>query len=280
MLGAARARAEVAPERIALVYTAPADCPDADAFFAGIHARANAVRAEHGDRTFRVSVTSDAAVVRGELEVAAADGTTTTREVSGATCAETVTALALVAALAIEERAVREVPRPPAAAPAWQVAAGAGIARYSRIMPASVFGISAFGAARHDHLRLRIGFATTQRAEVSVADFRWTIGRAEVCPFAWTAGRFEAAPCGGFEAGVLDGRGTQVAMPTSDARPWLAPDATLRLALRFGRAALELEGLVAAPLVRDRFVIVPTTTIHQVPAVTAGASASLAVDLW
>jgi len=290
LFAAAPVAAETAPEQIQLVYAAPTGCPDAEAFFAGIHARANAVRADHGERTFHVTITTDEdTTVRGRLVVEGSDGSTT-REVYGATCAETVSALALVAALAIEERATRDAPRPgprPVVAPArepWHVAAGAGIGLYSGVAPTAAYGVPVFVAANHRHARFRIGFARTERVDAVVAtgttDFRWTIGRVQACPFAFAIDRFEAAPCAGFEAGILDGRGTQVAMPASDTRPWLAPEAVLRLGVHLGPAALELEGLVGVPLVRDRFFIAPSTTVHQVPALTTGASASLAIDLW
>jgi hypothetical protein len=289
LFAAAPVAAETAPEQIELVYAAPSGCPDADAFFAGIHARANAVRADHGQRTFRVTITTDAdTTVRGRLVVDGPDGSTT-REVYGATCAETVSALALVAALAIEERATREAPRPSPTAIApphepWHVAAGAGIGLYSGIAPTAAYGVPVFVAANYHRARFRLGFARTERVDAVVAagttDFRWTIGRVQACPFAFAIDRFEAAPCAGFEAGILDGRGTQVAMPASDTRPWLAPEAVLRLSVHLGPAALELEGLVAVPLVRDRFFIAPSTTVHQIPVLTTGASASLAIDLW
>jgi hypothetical protein len=280
VLAAAPAHAQAAaPEPIALEYTAPGGCPDADAFFAGVRARANAVRAAHAERLFRVAISAD----RGTLDIVAGDGTTT-REVTGATCAETASALALVAALAIENRVAAPTPVPPApVAVPWTASVGAGFGRYDGIAPSAAYAIPAFVAIGRGHVWFRLGVAVTERVAAEVptgsVDFRWTIGRVEACPYVLVWDRFGAAACAGFEAGTLAGRGDQVAMPTSDVRPWLAPDAAARVTVRVGRAAVELEGLIAAPLVRDRFFIAPSTTVHAVPAVTTGVSAGLAFAL-
>src|ERR1700759_5023342 len=86
--GAARPAAadELAPEAIRLVYVAPDGCPDDASFFAGLAARARAVRVESGaDRTFTVTIVGDdRGAFQGTLAVTSTDGTTT-RDVSGAT---------------------------------------------------------------------------------------------------------------------------------------------------------------------------------------------------
>ena len=284
------------PEPIVLEYSAPAGCPDADAFFAGVRARANAsraTRAEHGERTFRVAIGAGDPLLLGTLEIVAADGATT-REVSGATCAETVSALALVAALAIEERAA--VPVRPAgdgaagrgrgverrvergSAP-WGVTVGAGFGRYDGVAPSAAYGIPVFVAIARGHQQARLGVAVTGRAGDAMADFRWTSGRVEACPYVVAIDRVDVAPCLGFEAGAIDARGLATGMPASDLRPWLAPDGVLRLTVHIGPAAVELEGALAVPLVRDRFFIAPSTTVHETPAITSGATANLAFSL-
>ena len=292
--GPALADAVIAPEAIRLVYTAPAGCPDDSAFFAGVAARARAVLVDNAaERMFSVSIVPDqAGGFRGTLAVTTTLGTTTTREVSGASCAEAVTALALVAALAIEERLVdRPVAPAPLVVPAvsrasvpWHVAAGAGIGRYTGLSPDAVFGVPVFvTAGRGPHVQIRIAFARTERSDVVSAagttDFRWTAGKLDGCLAFRLVGPVAIAPCVGVEGGVLTGRGTQVAMPSTEVRPWVAPDLAVRVRVHAGRFAVELEGVVAAPLVRDRFLIAPSTTIYQVPAVATGAALSVAVDL-
>ena len=319
--GPALADAVIAPEAIRLVYTAPAGCPDDSAFFAGVAARARAVLVDNAaERMFSVSIVPDqAGGFRGTLAVTTTLGTTTTREVSGASCAEAVTALALVAALAIEERLVdRPVAPAPLVVPAvsrasvpWHVAAGAGIGRYTGLSPDAVFGVPVFvtagrgpgvGEGGRDggpgsspampsearriggpHVQIRIAFTRTERSDVVSAagttDFRWTAGKLDGCLAFRLVGPVAIAPCVGVEGGVLTGRGTQVAMPSTEVRPWVAPDLAVRVRVHAGRFAVELEGVVAAPLVRDRFLIAPSTTIYQVPAVATGAALSVAVDL-
>jgi hypothetical protein len=145
--------------------------------------------------------------------------------------------------------------------------------------------VPVFATARRDATgpRLRLGVVRTLRGDVTMragtADFRWTIVRAETCPYVLVHDVLEVAPCLGFEAGVVDARGTRVDMPAVDRRPWLAPDATLRLGVRHGRFALELEGTLSIPMVRDRFYLAPSTTIHEVPEVTTIVGTHVTIDL-
>ena len=112
------------------------------------------------------------------------------------------------------------------------------------------------------------------------SEFRWTVGRLDVRPFALAWGPLEVAPALGLEAGALTARGTQVGSPSGGSRPWIAPELAARVGLHFARFSLELEGVVAAPLVRDRFFIAPGITVHQVPIATAGVGLALIVEVW
>src|SRR5690242_4147414 len=104
---AAQPVTDAAPEAIHLEYSVPAGCPDQAAFVAAIEARAAVVVGDDGARTFAVTIADapDGGPVTGSVVITAGDATPTTRELAGATCAETVDALALVVALAIEEQA-------------------------------------------------------------------------------------------------------------------------------------------------------------------------------
>ena len=89
-------------------FDAPTGCSDAEAFFAGVLARARHVhRARPGETAVRltVRVTRVGGRVRGELRVNEAGGEAETRRVDGATCAEVVQVLSLTAALAIDPTA-------------------------------------------------------------------------------------------------------------------------------------------------------------------------------
>src|SRR6267142_893051 len=111
-----------------------------------------------------------------------------TRDVTAATCGEVVTALVLVAALAIEERAPEATLAltPPAAPPRhdpgdtrWRLALGAGVARYVGMTPSARLGVPIHVAASHGHQQLRATFDTTTSDDIAMASFRWTAGRIE-----------------------------------------------------------------------------------------------------
>jgi hypothetical protein len=265
------------PEPIRVEYTAPEGCP-ADVI-PRLVARAAVVPGDAPDaRRFALRVTAGDGGFRGELTV----GGEGTREVTGATCEETVAALVLVAALAVEERAAAPPPPPPPPLPRaptarWTWSFGAGVARYEGMTPTPIFGVPIHLAASRGRLRLRVTFDATGDDQLAMSTFRWTAGRIDACPYAIAAGSIELAPCAGLQAGALTGRGTSVAQASSATRPWLAPELAARAALRIGPAAVEVEGTAAAPLVRDRYYIAPSTTVHQVPAVAFGVGADIAV---
>ena len=279
-------------EEIGLVYSAPKSCPSADEFFARVAARAPARRVGAArERTFEVTIESTQAGSHGALAIRTSDGLTV-REVDGATCDETVSALVVVAALAIVAgRSPAPAPAPELRAtsarpdarerPPW-LAIGSGLARYHGVVPDWVYGVPAFVEIGRRHgPRMRVSLARTQAQQrvmpVGATEFRWTVGRVDLSPLTIARGRFDVAPSIGVEAGVLDGRGTKVAMPGGGSRLWLAPELALRLRLRVDRFALEIEGNVAAPLIRDRFFIAPGTTVHEVPRLTTGIGLTLAV---
>ena len=282
--------ADAAPEPIRVSYAVPDGCPDEVRFVAGLEARARIVRTTSvAARLFAVAIETDAdGHLRGALTVTGTDSTVTRRDVAGATCAELVDALQLVAALAIEEQATRALQRaddepvafaPPRRSP-WYLAVGAGVERYTGMTPGAVFGVPVHVAlGRRRGPSVRVTFARTQRDDGALAGFRWTAGRVEGCPWALGSAALHLAPCAGLDAGVLDARGATVAMPLAETRPWLAPEATARLHAQAGRFALELEATLAVPIVRDRFFIAPNTTVHRVSALTTGVGINLSVDL-
>ena len=114
------AAAQAGQEAIHITFGAPPSCPDARAFAREVQARtARAKLAAAGEarrRTFRVTVTQERGVSRGQLTIddPAATGAPAVREVSGQSCAEVVSALALVSALAIDPNASTAPRAPPA----------------------------------------------------------------------------------------------------------------------------------------------------------------------
>jgi hypothetical protein len=93
-------------EGIRLTYSgADLDCPDEGRFFQAVTARTDLVRrAAEGEpaRAFVVSITRDASGIRGALSITGLDGSVSKREVTGESCNEVVSALALITALAID----------------------------------------------------------------------------------------------------------------------------------------------------------------------------------
>lgn len=97
-------------EPLRVDYRREGACPDGDAFFGAVRARTEKARpATSGEaaRTLKVTVAEEARGSRGTLAIVAADGASSTsvREVRAATCDDVVSALALVAALAIDPEA-------------------------------------------------------------------------------------------------------------------------------------------------------------------------------
>jgi hypothetical protein len=103
-------------EPIRVTFTAPAGCPDTDAFTAEVTARtAKARLASPGEpaRSFTVTITTSGKKARGKLIIDDPRGPSSSREVSGESCAEVASALALVTALAIDPNASTAAKPPP-----------------------------------------------------------------------------------------------------------------------------------------------------------------------
>ena len=128
-LVAARAAAQTEPVRVS--YSAPPSCPADSAFIERVRSRLQrGTFAETGElaRAFDVTVTSNAdnQGFLGHIEFVAVDGQRAVRNVAGATCDELVSSLALITALAIDDRSAESestsaepapLPSPPPAGP-------------------------------------------------------------------------------------------------------------------------------------------------------------------
>lgn len=117
---AARAAPADEIEPIRVTVTAPAGCPDADAFTAEVIARTAKARiAAPGEaaRSFTVTITRQGRRVRGRLSIADPRGAGGTREMAGESCEDVASALALVTALAVDPNASTAARPPPPPAP-------------------------------------------------------------------------------------------------------------------------------------------------------------------
>ena len=123
---AAAARAGAAPSGagagppVRIQWNAPAGCSEADAFLAGVQARAERVRrAKEGEPALRLEVRLDrtsSLKIHGELRMTDDRGRFELRKVDGRTCDEVVDALSLTVALALGASGVAPAPAGPAPA--------------------------------------------------------------------------------------------------------------------------------------------------------------------
>jgi hypothetical protein len=113
-LFAAPARADV--EAISLTYRADPGCPDESRFQQEVTARTARARwaaPDEAARAFVVTATAEAGTVRGTLSISNLDGSSSRREITGDTCGEVVSVLALIPALAIDPLARMATPATP-----------------------------------------------------------------------------------------------------------------------------------------------------------------------
>jgi hypothetical protein len=234
-----------------LDYRAPAGCPSWPRFVTEVTLRTPRVRLGEDRRHRAIGVDVDIADERthatGHLVLRETDGRHAVRKVDGADCAEVTSALALVAALALDPNASTQpvvlaaslpashVPAPAMASPStaptrdtaknvqeparsfdWHVSAGAEIALSHGAAPSVLpIGEVFVGASRAEgawswDTRVGLAYAAPTSADVPLgrAEFGLVFARADECP--WTARwarQFAASPCVSFEAGRLHAEG-------------------------------------------------------------------------
>ena len=98
---------DAASDKVRIVYRAPAECPDEGAFLSAVRARTGeAWEASPGEiaRGIEVTVVVSPAESTARLDFVDDDGHHVSRALTGASCADVVSAIALVTALAIDSR--------------------------------------------------------------------------------------------------------------------------------------------------------------------------------
>ena len=282
-------------------------CPSAEAFtqeVLGRVARARPAASGERARTLVVRVRPAAGGLEASLAIRELDGTVAERNVRGETCADLITALAVIASVALEPLGSGEAPDAapaPAASSAAPVvesdaappppharsvfAAGLGVAVNGGAAPVALPGLLAFveltserdgifePAARLRFGRTVIGGATENGPG---ARFSLTTAGADLCPVSLRNGMLRAAPCVRLEVGALNARGSSVEPVHSEARPWfvLGPAARLRLDL-VGPLFAEVEGALLAVVVRDRFLVDSSMLVYRPPSVAGAAGFAL-----
>lgn len=117
--GVTPAHAEEPEIPLRVDYRAPDGCPHETDFFSAVRARAPRARSEPATREgpmLVVSITNGDGESTGYLTFRGADGLETERRVSGDTCGEVVSALALIAAIAVDPDAASRSPEPASSA--------------------------------------------------------------------------------------------------------------------------------------------------------------------
>jgi hypothetical protein len=259
-------------------------------------------------------VRTDGQRYAGTVRVVSADGDPFERRIEAATCDEVVDALELVSALALglEPSGLSSAPAvpapssPPAARPvadrsptgaegetrspkqSWHLGGGAHAAVITLLGPSPQPGIGAYlsvGAEgpsvwspelRISALRLQSG---TFETAVGSATLTLLTASVEGCPLRVPLGHDLALrPCGGLQLGSLEGVGAGTAL--SNVRPqslgWSSLFGVARIGWTFLRyLLLEADVGLVVPLAIHHIYFGPDTTIYDVPAVGALATAGL-----
>ncbi|MBN2191752.1 MAG: hypothetical protein JW751_02955 [Polyangiaceae bacterium] len=306
-LGSAPARA-TAPEPYRLVYEAPNLCPDAVAFMDAVRSRTErawfVTTPGMVAKTVTVSIQASERGFVGRLEMTL--GTEpSSRRFEESSCAELVSALALVTVLAIDPTAVLEdrqepvgraespapappTPREPGSPGQWTMKAAAGVSFLSiwgpasepllAVAPQAEIGLSTEPGWRLG-LRFQPVFAETGTFGPSAeeASFRWQALRLGICPAFVLAEGFELGPCVLSDLGALRVEGEGVPQKLHETRPWFALGAGG--AITFTRVAMvSLSGGALFPMVRDRFVMLPDRELVYEPE-AVGSSVELTVGM-
>ena len=282
-VGSARADVDV----VRLDYTAPAECPDRDAFVTQIVARAPAVKFEaSAPRTFAVSITTTPDGFAGTLIVDA----TADKQLAATRCDDLASALALVTALAIDPTAsaapeppppppkqeVRVVAPPPRRDPGreWTPDLTAGAVVDSGVTPdpllAGVLQLRGTWDSRIGRVAFELaalGGRDTTMAEGGKAAFTWLAGRPAGCVV--IVRTLELSGCGHVEVGLVRATGEMIVNGRALNRLWWAAGAQgeARWPAR-SRGFIQLQLGVSVPITRDRYRFNPGVVIHETEVIT------------
>jgi hypothetical protein len=294
-----------AEQPLELAYQAPAECPDSHAFSADVRTRLQDMGGiEIEDPRIEVTIQRTHGKLRGRVTIGGDGEARRERIVEGRRCRDLASALALVIALSLQERAAahetetahrpRE-PQPTVRAPElvaesrWSLDAGVGMDSAIGMAPDALLAIPVFIETRfragrwRPEVRLAVVQTLTDRAQrgPATADFSVRFGEVDLCPTAFVLGLVQIVPCVRMQAGVLSAGGVGLSAQRSEDRPWLAP-----LVLARGRATIasrffaQLEIGVGFPLTRDRFMVDPQLVVWEVPATMFAAGAAMGVVFW
>jgi hypothetical protein len=135
------------------------------------------------------------------------------------------------------------------------------------VAPGVLAGAGAFVGLELGRASLRAGidqtFPDRIGAGIAQARFGWTTARIELCPTSGKIAWLEVAPCGVMNAGTLWAIDSGGSNPRNDVRFWGTAGALGRVRAAFARRWwVELSAALAATLLRDRFILQPSTPIY------------------
>jgi hypothetical protein len=313
------ARAEEPSTALRLVYEASPGCPSAPSFRGQVVARTARVRFVDGEATDRVlfvSIVDEPGRTVGRLRVDELQGSSLARELSGASCDEVASALALIAALAFDPQAkIDPAPAPaapkPAPAPAapkpapaaprpasraptkdapWRVTAGLQGRFVSGPLPgfwpqAGLFIGLDSRKPGWPSPSVRFTALTTWRNGYEAGDgnasFSFVGGALEGCPARWPLlATLDVRPCLGLEAAWMRSEGQLGLQARRADLLWLSLSPSGRLRWAPGGAFfLEGQAGLSIPLTPYRFVFEqPDVVIHKVPPLGGLAALSLGLS--
>jgi hypothetical protein len=283
LLGSGSAWAQNTP--YTLFYLPAEGCPTAEQFAAELSARAPWLVEAEEEAALAIEVSFEqATAINGVLVLRDADGQTTTRSVPGASCAEVVSALALITTVLIDAQRSESPPTPPVPealkpapppAPAlerprarkpshFRLGFGAGASVNGGVAPSTALAGTFEFSGEWSPTRLFSPLVSLS-AERSLPDdtstaggaarFRWSVLRAGACPLRTSAGSALAfRPCALFEGGILEADGSDIEHATRTRSPWWSIGAAARLELALlDPLAVILEGGGRYHLRRDSF---------------------------
>lgn len=299
---------------IAIFYKAGARCPDAAEFIAKVHERTAHARLASSPAEATISVevglADDHAV--GRLERASASGAPEKREVSGASCEDVASAMALIAALMIEESSPPAAsasasasaplvcpPAPPASAPAPlplpkpPLPSGVRIGIAATFLGGVVPGLMIaednsvdLALSRSDPHGPFVGASFTHgmatRNNQAGAARSWLyVGRLNACPVAWPMMTdLRLLGCGSLGIGAVTLQG-DADVPVSSTRLWADAGLSARLDWQVYRSiSLAAAGGALIPFKRYSFVFAnPDREYFAVSPAVGVASIGLSVDI-
>jgi hypothetical protein len=303
-LSASTARAETAAEAVQLVYDAPPLCPSHAEFVADVRRALPELHIAEGTGVRRFDVVIAADGRAGSLRIDR--GAAGMREVEGSDCARVSRLLAFATALAIDPNALAEASSPPPeplTSPAQVTREDAppkpeisrkvrgSLAAFSLLesaaaphatLGAGLSGLVSMASARPEPaLRLGAGYASSSAARIDATSvtFQTLFGLLELCPATLRRGSLAVRPCLRSEGGLRITTAHDAPDARRAKRPWFSVGAAAHARLALGaRWFVELGAGILFPLVRDRVLLTPDTTVHRVPAVGALGELSVGVE--